>query len=71
MFRLLLAFTLAGERGQRPNDGWFGADKVKHFFSAAFVQSVAYSATRAAGVSHGTSLAVATGVTAGASVGKE
>jgi uncharacterized protein YfiM (DUF2279 family) len=32
------------------SDSWFGADKVKHFFLTAFVQSFAYASARAAGV---------------------
>ena len=52
-------------------DGWFGVDKVKHFFAAAFVQSISYSVIRATGASHRASLIGASIVTAGASVGKE
>jgi uncharacterized protein YfiM (DUF2279 family) len=37
----------------------------------AFVQRVGYSAVRATGASHGTSLVVATGITAAVSIGKE
>lgn len=51
--------------------GWLGADKVKHFALAFFVQSVGYSATRATGAGHGSSLGVASVVTAVTGVGKE
>lgn len=68
---LILMLQLHGPGDHPGGDSWFGADKVKHFFMGAFVQSVAYSAVRATGVSHGTSLAAASGVTAGVSVGKE
>jgi uncharacterized protein YfiM (DUF2279 family) len=64
---LLLAFTLQGQ----PRDPWFSADKVKHFFMGAFVQSVTYSALRATGVDHRSSLWGATGGSAVVSVGKE
>ncbi|HEX6050715.1 MAG TPA: hypothetical protein VFZ21_15660 [Gemmatimonadaceae bacterium] len=52
-------------------DGWFGADKIKHFFVAAFTQSVAYSALQAARVRHDRALVGAWVVTAAASVAKE
>ncbi len=35
-----------------PPDKWFGSDKLKHFFMAAFTQTVAYSALQAARVRH-------------------
>ena len=54
-----------------PRDSWFGVDKVKHFFVAAFTQSVTHSALRFAGASPNASLAGATTVTAAASVWKE
>lgn len=31
---------------------WLGADKLKHFLMSAFVQSAAFSMTRAAGANH-------------------
>ena len=33
--------------GLHAGDHWFGADKFKHFFMSAFVESVTYSALRA------------------------
>jgi putative lipoprotein len=71
MLALLLAFQLHGPGDHPGGDSWFGADKVKHFFMAAFVQSVAYSATRAVGARHNAALVTASGVTAGVSLGKE
>ena len=68
---LLLMLQLHGPGDHPGGDSWFGVDKVKHFFMGAFVQSVAYSAMRATGSSHGTSIATASGVTAAVSVGKE
>jgi uncharacterized protein YfiM (DUF2279 family) len=46
-------------------------DKVKHFFLAAFVESVSYSTVRAAGVQHDRALVAASAVTLSASIGKE
>ena len=54
-----------------PSDRWFAPDKVQHFLSAAFVQSVSYGALRTTGLSHGTSLAGATFTTVVVGVGKE
>ena len=71
MLRLLLVLQLHGPGDHPGGDSWFGADKVKHFFMGAFIQSVGYSAARAAGASHQGSLAAATGVTAAVSIGKE
>jgi len=71
MFHLLLVFQLHGPGDHPGGDSWFGADKVKHFFMGAFVQSVAYSAVRATGARHQASLVAATGVTAAVSIGKE
>ena len=61
--RLALAMQLAA-----PRDGWFGADKLKHFFVAAFTQSVTYSALQASRVRHDRALAGAWAVTAAVSV---
>jgi uncharacterized protein YfiM (DUF2279 family) len=52
-------------------DSWFGVDKLKHFFVSAFIQSVSYSAFRAADVNHGEALIGASCVTAAFAVGKE
>jgi len=54
-----------------PPDNWFGSDKLKHFFIAAFTQTVAYSAFQAARVSHDQALAGAWAVTATVSIAKE
>jgi|KBSSwiStaDraftv2_1062776.scaffolds.fasta_scaffold1567472_2 uncharacterized protein YfiM (DUF2279 family) len=55
----------------KPPDHWFGADKLKHFFVAAFTQSVAYSTLQAAKADHGGAMAGAWAVTAAVSVAKE
>lgn len=52
-------------------DGWFGADKMKHFFMSVFIQSVAYSSVRAVGASHDGALVSATAVTVGFGLGRE
>lgn len=52
-------------------DRWFSADKAKHFFMAAFVQSATYSSLRAVGLGSDASLAGASTVSVGVSIGKE
>jgi putative lipoprotein len=61
--------ALQGPR--RPADSWFGADKLKHFFIAAFIQSTSYGATRLTSADRSVSIGVAFGTTALFSVGKE
>lgn len=61
---LLLVFPFA-------MDGWFGADKLKHFFMSAFIQSMAYSSARAVGVSHDGAFISATAATVGFGIGRE
>jgi putative lipoprotein len=68
---LLLVLSLNGFSSARPDDGWLSADKVKHFLTSAFVQSLAYGSLRGVGVSHGAALAGATITTAAVGVGKE
>lgn len=52
-------------------DSWIGADKVKHFFISAFIESVTFSGLLAAGASRNTALAGAVGTTAAFGVGRE
>jgi len=54
-----------------PVKSWFGADKLKHFLTSAFVQSAAFSAARAAGADRRVSNVAAAGVTAAVGVAKE
>lgn len=71
---LLAAARPAGAQqagGQRPRDAFFGADKLKHFALAFFVQSAGYSVMRVTGAGHGSSVGVASGLTAAVSVAKE
>jgi uncharacterized protein YfiM (DUF2279 family) len=64
---LLLLVALQGP----PADRWFSPDKVKHFFMAAFVQSVSYSALRATDLGHRSSLIGASATSVAVSIGKE
>jgi len=50
----LAAAVLAAQGAAGPPD-LFGADKVKHFLMSALIQSATFSATRATGLSRGTS----------------
>jgi uncharacterized protein YfiM (DUF2279 family) len=67
---LLLVFTL-GRAPEHSRDAWFGPDKLQHFFTSAFVQSVGYGVLRRAGAEQGPAIAGASVVTAIAGVGKE
>ena len=67
----LLVFSLHGAPRALPGDRWFGPDKIQHFFTSAFVQSMTYGSLRATGVPHGAALAGATATTAVVGVGKE
>ncbi len=67
----LLVLSLGASPGARADDGWFSADKAKHFLSSAFVQSLAYGSLRGVGASHRSALAGATLATAAVGVGKE
>jgi len=66
-----LALALLQAPVTPPRDHWFGPDKLKHFFVAAFTQTVTYSVLQAAKVKHDPALASATAVTAVVSVAKE
>jgi putative lipoprotein len=52
-------------------DGWFGMDKIKHFFMSAFIESVTYSALQAARVNHRAAFGSAIGVTMAVGVARE
>lgn len=69
MHRFWLIFTLTQEGHSA--DQWFAGDKLQHFFTSAFVQSMSYGALRTAGVGHGAALAGATVTTATVGVAKE
>jgi uncharacterized protein YfiM (DUF2279 family) len=69
----ILALVIGLHRGdEHPGgDRWLSPDKAKHFFLAAFVQSVTYSSLRTAGLTGDASLAGASAVSVSASIGKE
>ena len=73
---ILIATIASGAGAQAVNrsphpDGWFGIDKIKHFFVSAFINSVSYSAMQAAGVNHRPAMAGAIGITMAAGVARE
>ena len=67
----LLVFTLHFGEEHPTGDKWFSADKAKHFFAAAFVQSASFGGLRAVGAGRSWSLAGASVVSSGFSIGKE
>jgi uncharacterized protein YfiM (DUF2279 family) len=67
----LLVFSLHFGGASPTPDPWFSIDKAKHFVTAAFVQTAAFSTIRSTGVGRNTSLAGAAVVASGVSVGKE
>ena len=67
---LLLVFTL-GRTPEHSRDPWFGPDKLQHFFTSAFVQSLGYGVLRRAGADNSPAIAGASAVTAIVGVGKE
>ena len=71
MLPIVFAFSFSLHAPANGADPWFGPDKAKHFFTAAFVQSFSYAALRTTRLSSGASLAGATLATAAASFGKE
>lgn len=54
-----------------PGEGWFGRDKLKHFFVSAFVQSATFATLEAVGADRSTALAGASAATLTLGVGKE
>jgi uncharacterized protein YfiM (DUF2279 family) len=67
---LMLALLLLGPV-PRAAGGWFGPDRIKHFFLSFFVQTAGYSLARTARLSHGPALGAATAATGVAAVSKE
>ncbi len=68
---ILLVLSLGAGPRTRADDGWFSADKAKHFLASAFVQSLAYGSLRGLGANHDAALIGATVTTAAVGVGKE
>lgn len=71
MHGLVLVFALHFGPEHPGGDSWFGADKAKHFFTAAFVQTLSFGGLRATGLSRSASIAGATLISSSVSVGKE
>jgi uncharacterized protein YfiM (DUF2279 family) len=71
LLSLFFAVNLVYAQAAVVHDNWFGADKIKHFFMSAFIESVTYSALQAARVNHRPALGGAIGVTMAIGVGKE
>lgn len=67
----ILVFSLNSGAQGHSRDAWFGPDKVKHFFTSAFVQSIAYGGLRRAGLESRGALTGASLSTAALGVGKE
>ena len=67
---LLLVFTL-GRTPEHSRDAWFGPDKLQHFFTSAFVQSLGYGVLRRAGAENSPAIVGASALTAVVGVGKE
>ena len=55
----------------KPADPLFGADKVKHFFIAGFVEALTFSGLQAAGADRSPARGAAIGTAAAVSVGRE
>jgi uncharacterized protein YfiM (DUF2279 family) len=56
---------------KRQRDSWLGADKVKHFFLSAFIESMTFSGLQAAGASRRAAFTGAIGTTAALAIGRE
>ena len=67
--KLVLAMVVA--LNAPTENEWPGFDKIKHFFVAAFVQSVTYSVLRTVDVDHEGALVGASVATATVAIGKE
>ncbi|MEP6495265.1 MAG: hypothetical protein ABJF01_21440 [bacterium] len=73
---MVLLFTLhfggmhAGDE-HSGGDRWLSSDKTKHFFTAAFVQSISFTGLRTTGLSRTGSFIGASAITSVISVGKE
>lgn len=68
---MIAALALVAALNATPPNPWVGADKIKHFLMSAFVQSVAYSAARAAKLDRGVAQGVGGASVAAVSVWKE
>lgn len=69
----LAAPAAAGAQAEhsRERDSWFGADKIKHFFMSAFIESLTFSGLQAMGAHRNAAFAGAIGTVAGIGIAKE
>ena len=68
---LVLALGLAACTPPRAQLSIVGEDKVKHFFIAGFVETMAFAGAEAAGASFSTARGVGLGAVTGVSLGRE
>ncbi len=68
---LLCALSLHFPEEHPGGESWFGADKAKHFFMSAFIESASYTSARFVGLSRRDAMWTASGVTAAVGIGKE
>ncbi len=71
MRALFLVFSLHLGQEHARGDAWFSADKAKHFFTAALVESASFGGLRSVGVGKHDALIGATAVGVTISIGKE
>ncbi|HEY0527952.1 MAG TPA: DUF2279 domain-containing protein [Gemmatimonadaceae bacterium] len=64
---LCLAVNLVYAQAAVARESWFGADKIKHFFISAFVESLAFSGLQAAGANR--RVALGGGIATSAAIG--
>jgi uncharacterized protein YfiM (DUF2279 family) len=67
----LLVFSLHFHDEHPSGDRWLSADKAKHFFTAAFVQSASYGGLRYLRANPNSALVGASVIGAAVSIGKE
>lgn len=68
---ILLVLSLHAGPTPASGDRWLSSDKLEHFFSSAFVQSLSYGVLRGMGAGHASALTGASIATATIGVGKE
>ncbi len=68
---MLPASAHSQEKHKRTDDALIGADKLKHFFIAGFVESMAFAGSQAIGANRGTARGAAIGLTVAVSIGRE
>jgi uncharacterized protein YfiM (DUF2279 family) len=68
---MLAATPLDAQTHPKIADPWFGADKVKHFLMAGFVESLTFAGLEAAGANRSSSRAAGLAAAVVVSVGRE